>query len=172
MTAGARGVGRRIVLGSVPGVAVALTAGGCASVLGEEDVDAYFKLKPDANGDFYGWSEITISGADPEEDDAIILGASLKAEGSAEDLTFIESIIAEAVTPEARTVLAEGRDFPAGESIVPLDVVHEGGIAQFFTATEDGENKIRIEWTGKANPAATYPDGGHRVDVVIKVDVQ
>jgi hypothetical protein len=154
-------------------VAVAITSGGgCATVLGEEDVDAYFKLKPDANGDFYGWSEITISGADPEEDDALILGASLKVESGADDLTFIQLIIAEAVTPEARTVLAEGRDFPVGESIVPLDVLHEGGIAQFFTPTEDGENKIRIEWTGKANPEATYPEDGYRVDVVIKVDVQ
>lgn len=144
---------------------------GCASVFVEEDLDAYFRLEPDADGNFFGWSEITVSGADPEEDDAVVVQALLEAQGT-NDLTFIESIVAEAVTPESRTPLAEGSGFPAGESIAPLEVVHEGGIAQFFQPVSDGDNKIRIEWTGKANPAHVFPDGGYRVNVRIKIDVQ
>lgn len=164
---------RRVVMGMAPVVVVGAAAGsaGCAAVVGEEDVDAYFKLKPDSEGNFFGWSEITISGADPAEDDAEILQALLEAVDGATDLTFIQSIVAEAVTPEARTPLAEGGDFPGGESIVPLDLVHRGGIAQFFTDAGDGDSKIRIEWTGKANPALTYPEDGYRVNVRIKVEV-
>jgi hypothetical protein len=149
----------------------ALATSGCASILGEEDVDAYFVLRPDAQGNFFGWSEITIGGADPAEDDAILLQALLEAVDGATDLTFIQHIVAEAVTPEDRTPLAEGREFPAGESIVPLDLLHRGGIAQFFTAAGGGDSKIRIEWTGKADPSRTYPEGGYRVNVRIKVDV-
>lgn len=170
-------VSRRRVLSVAPALAplavVGLAAGssGCAAVVGEEDVDAYFKLKPDAEGNFFGWSEITISGADPAEDDAEILQALLEAVDGTTDLTFIQSIVAEAVTPEARTPLAEGGDFPGGESIVPLELVHRGGIAQFFTDAGDGDSKIRIEWTGKADPALTYPADGYRVNVRIKVEV-
>ena len=171
------GVSRRKLLSVVPAVAplaaLGLAAGssGCAAGVGEEDVDAYFKLKPDSEGNFFGWSEITISGADPAEDDAEILQALLEAVDGTTDLTFIQSIVAEAVTPEARTPLAEGGDFPGGESIVPLDLVHRGGIAQFFTDAGDGDSKIRIEWTGKADPTLTYPADGYRVNVRIKVEV-
>lgn len=171
------GMSRRKLLAVVPAVAplvvVGLASGssGCAAVIGEEDVDAYFKLKPDSDGNFFGWSEIMISGADPAEDDAEILQALLEAVDGTTDLSFIQSIVAEAVTPEARTALAEGGDFPGGESIVPLDLVHQGGIAQFFTDAGDGDSKIRIEWTGKADPTLTYPADGYRVNVRIKVEV-
>lgn len=174
---GSRRLGRRRVLEISPvvvaaaAVATSAAGGGCASILGEEDVDAYFKLRPDAEGNFFGWSEITISGADPAEDDAELLQALLEAVDGASDLTFIQSLVAEAVTPELRTPLAEGSDFPPGESIVPLDLVHRGGIAQFFTDAGDGDSKIRIEWTGKADPSHTYPEDGYRVNVRIKVEV-
>lgn len=148
-------------------------AGGCASVLGEEEVDAYFVLEPDSEGNFFGWSEITVNGADPQEDDAILLQALLKAADGAKDLTFIQSIVAEAVTPEDRTPLAEGSEFPEGETLAPLELLHEGGIGQFFQpAEEEGDNKIRIEWKGKANPDHEFPEGGYRVNVVIKIEVQ
>jgi hypothetical protein len=142
-----------------------IVATGCASILGEEDLDAYFKLAPDKNGDFFGWSEITITGADPKEDDAILKQVLLETLDG-DDLTFITDVIAEAVKGEERTILAEGSDFPKGETIAPLELVHDGGVAEFF----EGET-IRIEWTGKADPAYPYPAGGMRINVRIQVEV-
>ncbi len=145
--------------------AFGIVGAGCASILGEEELDAYFKLAPDRNGDFFGWSEITISGADPKEDDAILKQVLVETLDG-DDLTFITSVIAEAVKGEARTLLAQGSNFPKDESIAPLELVHDGGVADFF----EGET-IRIEWTGKADPAFPYPEGGVRINVRIKVEV-
>lgn len=141
------------------------TSSGCASILGEEDLDAYFKLKPDKQGGFFGWSEITITGADPNEDDAILKQVLLETLDG-DDLTFITDVVAEAVKGEERTVLATGSDFPAGETIAPLELQHDGGVAEFF----DGDT-IRIEWTGQADPAYPYPTDGMRINVIVKVEV-
>jgi len=143
-----------------------IVATGCASVLGDQDLDAYFKLSPDKNGEFFGWSEITISGADPKEDDARLKQVLIETIDG-DDLTFVTKVIAEAVTPEGRTLLAEGSDFPAGESLAPLDIVHTGGLAEFFPDSET----IRIEWTGQADPTYPYPEGGTRINVIIKVEI-
>lgn len=143
-----------------------IVATGCASILGDQDLDAYFKLSPDKNGDFFGWSEITISGADPNEDDAKLKQVLIETLDG-DDLTFVTKVIAEAVTPDGRTLLAEGSNFPVGETLAPLDIVHTGGLAEFFPDSET----IRIEWTGQADPSYPYPEGGMRINVIIKVEI-
>lgn len=153
------------VVGAMGVTTLGIVSTGCASILGKEDLDAYFKLKPGKDGDFFGWSEITITGADPAEDDAILKQVLLETIDS-DDLTFITDVVAEAVKGEERTVLATGSDFPAGETIAPLELQHDGGVAEFF----DGDT-IRIEWTGQADPAYPYPTDGMRINVIVKVEV-
>ncbi len=148
----------------------ALPFTGCAFIAGQHDATTEFLVAPQANGTFWGWSEITIS-----QDASSVKGATLQFarlelpdDSAAEDLTFLQNITAEVVTPDQRQPVAKMETFPDGESIVPLDLLYDGDLRGFFA---DGHT-IRIEWTGARNPAVEIPPDGYWVTVRIRVNVE
>jgi hypothetical protein len=80
----------------------------------------------------------------------------------AEDLTFLSSVLGEAVTSTERTKIVSQSPMPKGEPNVILDLAYEGDVRPFF---EDG-HKVRLEWTGQTNPAfLAWPPGGIKVAI-------
>ena len=145
--------------------------GGCASLVGEQEAEARFVVGPKSDGSFFGWTEITISESTDDASRATLTAvrADLEDPSQADDLTFILSVLGEAVTPDGRTVIVNQPRMPKGERPVGLDVVYKGDLRPFFP---DGHT-IRIEWTGQTNPAFTaWPAGGIGVKVVAKVDIE
>jgi hypothetical protein len=147
---------------------------GCSVVAGAHDATTEFLVDPRADGTYFGWSEITIS-----QDASTVKGATLQFarlelpdDSPVEDLTFLRNIYGEVVikevTPELRQAMAKKDQMPEGESIVPLDLLYEGDLRQFFP---DGHT-IRMEWTGSTNPAVTIPDGGLWINVRVRVNVE
>jgi hypothetical protein len=148
----------------------ALPLSSCAVISGQYDAETEFLVDPNLNGSFWGWSEITI-----QQDAKSVKGATLQfarlevpEESAAEDLTFLQNIVAEVVTPDTRVPVAKKDQFPAGEAYVPLDLTYEGDLREFFP---DGHT-IRIEWTGQRNPNVEIPQGGYWVTVRLRVNVE
>jgi hypothetical protein len=159
---------RRAVLAAMMLAALPLT--GCALVSGQHDATTEFLVDPKADGTYWGWSELTIS-----QDASSVSGATLQFarlelpdDSPAEDLTFLQNVFAEVVTPDKREPVAKKDQFPEGEPYVPLDLLYDGDLRGFFP---DGHT-IRIEWTGARNPAVTIPEGGLWVTVRLRVNVQ
>lgn len=146
------------------GAVMAMGTFGCSSVVSEHDVDANFTVTPDVNGTFFWWNEVTLDG-DVNSYGAARLGfVRVSVAPPAEDLTFLDEILGEAVTSTGRTPLVSKSDIPVKEPDVILDVLHEGDVRPFF---EDGK-KVRVEWTGRTNPNfLAWPPGG--IDVAVKV---
>ena len=148
----------------------AFGATGCSVIAGSHDATTTFLVDPSAKGNFFGWSEITIS-----QDANSVSGATLQfarlelpEDSPADDLRFIQNIFGEVVTPTLRQPMAQKNAMPEGESTVPLDILYEGDLRQFFP---DGHT-IRMEWTGAINPAVPIPDEGVWVDVRVRVNVE
>lgn len=150
------------------GAAAALSAfaPGCAALLGEEDIDAWFLLMPRSDGSFFGWTEFTLSSTPGPDDEALLKRVVLRAPASAGDLRFLRQVTGEAVKREERTVLVTGSDFPAQDTLAPLDVVHEGGLSGFF----EGDT-LRIEWSGLVDPSFPIPAEGIRIDATVTIEV-
>jgi hypothetical protein len=146
------------------GAAMAMGTFGCSSVTSEYDVDANFTVTPKIDGSFFWWNEVTLE-SDVSSYGAARLGfVRVSVAPPAEDLTFLDEILGEAVTSTGRTPLVSKTDIPAKEADVILDVLHDGDVAPFF---EDGK-KVRVEWTGRTNPNfLAWPPGG--IDVSVKV---
>lgn len=149
---------------------------GCSVIAGEHDATTEFLVDPRADGTYFGWSEITI-----QQDASSVKGATLQFarlelpdDSPADDLTFLQNITAEVVnpetpeTPEVRELVAKKDEMPKGESVVPLDLLYEGDLRQFFP----DKHTIRLEWKGSRNPAVEIPDGGLWVDVRVRVLVE
>ena len=146
--------------------------GGCSAVVGDQQIDTIFRVDPNADGKFWGWSEVTID-QDPSSVDGATIGwVTLYAEEPANaDLTFIKTVSGEAVTPEERTLLASKSDFPPEEPEVPLDLVYDGDIRGFFQP-DAGEHTIRIEWTGSIDPAFdAWPEEGFKIRVTALIQI-
>lgn len=148
----------------------ALPLTGCALVSGSHDATTEFLVDPKFDGTFWGWSEITIS-----QDANSVSGAKLQfarldlpEDSPADDLTFLQNVLAEVVTPDQRVPVAKKEQFPEGEPYVPLELLYDGDLRGFFP---DGHT-IRIEWTGSRNPAVEIPEGGLWVNVRIRVNVE
>lgn len=164
-----RGASRGALI--LSGALLALSSGGCASVVGEQDADAKFLVLPTKDGTFFGWSEITI-----EEDASSVSGATLRAvtvevlePSSVPDMGFVKGVLGEVVTSKERVRGVEKSPMPAGERVVPLDIVYTGDLRSFF---EDGHT-IRIEWTGSTNPSFTaWPKDGIwiRAHIIVAVE--
>jgi hypothetical protein len=158
----------RAVLAAMMLAALPLT--GCSFISGQHDAMTEFLVSPQATGAFWGWSEITIS-----QDASSVKGATLQfarldlpEDSPADDLTFLQNILAEVVTPDQRQPVAKKDQFPEGEPYVPLDLLYDGDLRAFFP---DGHT-IRIEWTGSMNPAVQIPPEGVWVNVRIRVNVE
>lgn len=154
----------------------ALSNTGCNFIAGEHDAETWFIVDPRANGTFFGWSQITIQQDAREVEDAELMFARLELpeDSPAEDLTFIQNVLAEVVIlddAEQRVeaeVVAKKDEMPKGQPSVPLDLVFDGDLRHFFP---DGHT-IRIEWTGQRNPEVEIPEGGLKVLVSIRVKVE
>jgi hypothetical protein len=143
---------------------------GCASIAGEQSAETKFLVAPHGDGSFWGWSEITI-----EQDANSVDGAKLNAvtvepmdEAVASDMTFVQSVLGEAVTSTARTKVVEQPSMPPGERLVSMGIVHEGDLRGFF---EDGHT-IRVEWSGQTNPSYPWPAEGIWIRVRVFVQIE
>lgn len=146
-------------------LALSLTAGsfGCTSVISEYDVDANFTVTPKIDGTFFWWNEVTLDSDVNSYGSARLGFVRLDVKPPAEDLTFLASVVGEAVTSKERTTIVSQAPMPAGEPNVILDLAYEGDVRPFF---EDGR-KVRIEWTGQTNPKfSAWPPGG--IEVAVK----
>jgi hypothetical protein len=149
-------------------LAISLAAGsfGCSSVVSEYDVDADFTVSPKIDGTFFWWTEITLEQDVDSYGNAHLGFVRLDVSPPAEDLTFLDSVLGEAVTSTARTPIVSQSPFPKNEPNVVLDLLHEGDVAPFF---EDGR-KVRVEWTGVSNPQfLAWPPGGIKVAVKVRL---
>lgn len=145
-------------------LALSLTVGsfGCTSVISEYDVDADFTISPKVDGTFFWWNEITLDGDVNSYGSARLGFVRLDVLPPAEDLTFLSSVVGEAVTSTDRTTVVSQSPMPPGEPNVILDLKYTGDVRPFF---EDGK-KVRLEWTGKTNPKfLAWPPGGIKVAV-------
>jgi hypothetical protein len=143
---------------------LALAAGsfGCTSVVSEYDVDADFTVTPKLNGTFFWWNEITLDSDVNSYGSARLGFVRLDVLPPAEDLTFLSSVLGEAVTSTERTKIVSQSPMPKGEPNVILDLAYTGDVRPFF---EDG-HKVRLEWTGQTNPGfLAWPPGGIQVAV-------
>ncbi len=151
--------------------AFSLLPAGCASVIGVQDTEVEFPVLPAGNGTFFGWNEITIDQDANSVNGARLLAVTLDVTQPAgtPDLSFLQSIRGETVLDGQRTLVATAESFPRGEQAVIMDVAYDGDLRHFF---KDGHT-IRLEWTGKTNPAyANWPSGGFVVRGRIKVDIE
>lgn len=145
-------------------LAMLLTVGsfGCSSVVSEYDVDADFTVTPKIDGTFFWWNEVTLDSDVNSYGSAHLGFVRLDVLPPAKDLTFLSSVVGEAVTSKERTKIVSQSPMPAGEPNVILDLAYEGDIRPFF---EDG-HKVRVEWTGQTNPKfLAWPPGGIQVAV-------
>jgi len=155
--------------------ALALSNSGCATLVGEQDVDGHFRVVPREDGSFFGWTELGI-GVDPDSvSKATLIRGFLEARGGAQDLTFIDLVTAEIVVPEPDThqEVAVGSDFPVLDTLGPMDVTFHDDLRPFAFVDPDGDgHRIRIEWRGMVDPNADIPEDGYEVGVLITIDVE
>lgn len=162
-------VTRRQMLRLLPGAAgIALVpAFGCRALAGEETIEAFIDVPKTNNGQFNGWTEYNLDAPAAEDEGALLKRVLLRAPEGVPDLRFITSLLGEAVTPTARTPLVSGSNFPAADTMAPLDVLYDDDIRPFFT---DGQH-IRIEWSGTIDTAYTFPVDPIHVVALIVVEV-
>lgn len=161
----------RLALGVI--AACALAGSGCATLVGEQNADGFFRVVPREDGTFSGWTQLGI-GVDPDSvDRATLVRGFLEAREGAEDLTFIQQVTAEVVVPEpdTRQEVAVGSDFPVLDTLGPMDVTFHDDLRP-FAFVEDGDHKVRIEWNGTVDPNADIPEEGYEVGVLITIDVE
>jgi hypothetical protein len=145
----------------------AVTAAGCGSVAGEQDFDASLTVTPKADGTFFWWTEVTLDQDVNSFGSAHLQFVRLDVVPPAQDLTFLADVKGEAVTPSQRTALVSKQGMPKDELTVILDVLYDGDIRPFFT---DEGHKVRVEWTGRTNPAFNaWPKDGITVNVKVRI---
>ncbi|MBL8740560.1 MAG: hypothetical protein JNK04_05690, partial [Myxococcales bacterium] len=140
---------------------------GCRALAGEETIEAHVVVKRTDSGTFAGWSEYKLDSPAAEDEGAILKRVLLRAPEGVPDLTFITSLLGEAVTPTERTPIVSGSSFPKDDTMAALDVLYEDDLRPFFP---DGQ-KIRIEWSGTVDLAYPFPPEGIKVDALITVEV-
>lgn len=150
---------------------LALASSGCAAIAGEQSAEAKFLVLPKGDGTFFGWSEITIEQNANSVDKATLNAVTVEPMNAevASDMTFIQSVLGEAVTSTARTKLVEQTSMPPGERLVSMKVLHEDDLRGFF---EDGHT-IRVEWSGATNLAyPSWPAEGIWITVRVFVEIE
>lgn len=166
-----RAVLRREILRILPSVAAAsagvVASTGCAALAGEETIEAFVTVYNGGNGSFWGWTEYSLDEpADPDQG-ATLERVLLRAPEGVTDLRFITSLLAEVVTPESRTPVAQATSFPENDTMAPLEVLFDGDLRPLFP---DGQN-IRIEWSGTIDTTYQFPPDGIRVDALIVIEI-
>ena len=147
--------------------AAAAAASSCAALVGEETIEAFVVVYKSDSGTFWGWTEYNLDEPVDEDQGATLERVLLRAPSGVSDLRFIVSLLAEVVTPEARTPVAQGGDFPKNDTMAALEVLFDGNLRPLFP---DGK-KIRIEWSGTVDTTYDFPPEGIRVDALIVIEV-
>jgi hypothetical protein len=160
--------------GAGAGAALGLASTGCSFISGVHETETEFLLKPNSNQQFAGWSEITISKDPQSVASADLMYVRLEAKGSSvPDLTFIQKITAETKVEETLTKVAEKNPMPKGERIVPLDLVYDGDIRDFFYKNPDKDGyTIHIAWRGLVDPSVAIPAEGVWMTVKVAVNIE
>lgn len=162
---------RREMIRLVPAAAAtgAMGTAGCASLLGEETIEAFVVVYNDGSGTgyFWGWTEYHLDEPASPDQGATLKRVLLRAPDGVSDLRFIQNLLAEAVTPEVRTPVAQGGNFPANDTMASLDVLYEDNLRPLFP---DGQT-IRIEWSGTIDVTYQFPPDGIQVDALIVIEV-
>lgn len=165
---------RQLGRGASAGTAAALAAGplasltGCAAIIGEKTVEAFVVVQP-VNGQFGGWTEISLDSPAGPDDSATLVRVALKAPAGFEDLTFITSLSGVAKDPAGGpgVPLVQGGSFPKGDSIGIMEILFFENLRPLF---KDGLS-IRINWSGTADMSVHYPPTGLRCDASVTVDI-
>ncbi len=158
---------RLLSLGPSLWLPAGVAAGGCRALAGEETIEAFVVIDKNESGTFWGWSEYKLDSPAAEDEGAILKRVLLRAPEGVADLTFITSVLGEAVTPTERTALVAQDGFPQNDTMASLDVLYDDDLRPFFP---DGQ-KIRIEWSGTIDLNYPFPAGGIRVDALITIEV-
>lgn len=156
------------------GTAAALAAGplaslsGCAAIIGEKTVEAFVVIQP-VNGQFGGWTEISLDSPAGPDDSATLVRVALKAPAGFQDLTFITSLAGVAKDPAGGpgVPIVQGGNFPKGDSLGIMDVLFHDNLRPLF---KDGL-VIRINWSGTADMSVHYPATGLKCDASVTVDI-
>jgi hypothetical protein len=149
---------------------LSLASGGCASIVGDQDTETKFLVKPGSSGSFFGWSEITIQDDTSSVNSATLDFVTLSRLDDTEtgDLTFIQSVDGSAGPDATHTTLIAKKDgMPKGEQSVPLDIVYTDNLKPLFP---DGHT-IHINWNGVANTAG-LPAEGVWIQVKVRVHIE
>lgn len=155
--------------------ALALGSSACSLVSGEHEAETRFLVKPGSGAtSFSGWSEITITEDPSQVTSAELMYVRIEAEDtSVTDIGFVRSITGDAKVGDQLTRVAEKSPVPRGERIVPLDLVYDGDIKQFFFEDPEGEGwTIHITWKGEVDPTFPLPADGLWVKVKVAVLVE
>lgn len=147
--------------------AVAAGSTGCASLLGEETIEAYVVVYNGGSENFYGWTEYYLDEPPDPDLGATLERVLLRAPEGVSDLRFITSLFAEIVSDTSRTPAAQGSDFPANDTMAALEILYDGDIAPLIK----DETTIRIEWSGTIDTTFVFPEDGIRVDALIVIEV-
>lgn len=154
---------------AVPVGASLSAVAGCAALAGEETIDAFFVVGKNAGPEFNGWSEYNLDEAPDPDQEATLERIMLNAPSGAKDLTFITSVLAEAVQPDGtRTPIASGGNFPKNDTIAPMEILYDGNVRKLLYPNG---KKLRVEWAGTFDPSYPYPEGGARVNAQVIIEI-
>lgn len=160
----------RVVRGAL--ILLAVGEGGCADLAsGKHEQEARFTVGPGGDQTYRAWSEITVSEDVNQAGRSTIFAATMDLEDppGAADMTFIQTVVGEAVVDEQRTLLVTKSSVPPNTLPVPFDLAYTDDIRPLF---RDGHT-IRIEWAGKTNPNFTaWPSDGIRVKVKVGIEIE
>ncbi|EYF02099.1 hypothetical protein [Chondromyces apiculatus] len=154
--------------------ALALASTGCSLISGEHEAETRFPVRPGSATTFNGWSEITLTQNPQQVSSAELMYVRVEAESEdIKDMGFVRSITGDTKVGEQLTRIVQKSPMPAGERIVPLDMVYEGDIRQFFYEDPEGEGwTIHVVWNGEVDPTYPLPPDGVWVKVKLAVRVE
>jgi hypothetical protein len=130
---------------------------GCVSLIGDQDVEMSFLVKPAGRGPFSGSTNVRLHDDVSQIDSATLVFFTLSRVDAPTggDLTFIHRVRVEARHDSSETLVAQKIGMPSGERSVPLDIVYEDNLKSLFP---DGHT-IHIDWNGTADTTGLPPEG-------------
>jgi hypothetical protein len=157
---------------------LAIAGGGCASIVGVQDVEFNgIVITQELQGAFFWWTELTIDYDTSSVNRATLMAVTvdvLEPKGTG-DLSFLQDVQGTAVVGEMKTPIAFCDKFPRGEQAVIMQVQYRDDLRPLFFDNGKGDT-IRIEWTGHTNPAFTqwgqWPLNGFSLRARAKISIE
>ena len=151
---------------------LALSTTGClALVAGENDTTVNLNVAHGDGQQFFNWNEITLSQSINDVNSATMIGVDMHVVTPVgADLTFLSPpIIGEAVNGSRRTQVVSLSEIKPGETTAAMKVDYYDDLKDLFR----DEHTIRIEWSGRLNPAFTnWPADGIDCKATVKIDIE